>query len=1119
VVRPDLGYVELHCHSAYSFLDGASLPAELAERAAELGYGALALTDHNSLAGSMELAQAARGLGLRALHGAEVDLEDGRHVTLLVRNARGWANLCALLTRAHAHTREVSPGAPPLAPAVALETLLEHAQGLVCLTGCARRGVHDEDTAGLLCQAFGREGMRVELQRPYERGDGARNRALERLARRLGVPTVASGDIHAHTPMRALLSDALIAVRHGLMLDSSESLRPANHTRVLAPARAMAARFHEHRGAVAETARLAEELEFELTTDLGYRYPGSEDPDALRKLAGICHTVFARRYPPSSDHHGLALGRLEEELRVIEALGLSGFFLLHHDLLVLAREVAREVRGELQGRGSPRSLLAPGRGRGSSVSSIVCYLTGLSHIDPIANELLLSRFLHEDLESLPDIDIDFPRDIRERLIPRVHERYGRDRVALVAAFSSYRTRGAIRDLGKALGLPAGEVERLTRVVDGGMGGEIEEDIRRLLGRPPGPRWQWLGRLVREAYGLPRHLSQHPGGMVIATRPLNECCPIVPSAMTGRQIVQWDKDSCADAGFLKIDLLGLGMLSAVERCVELIAETRNERIDLSRISFSDEATFEAIQRAETTGAFQIESRAQMSSLRRTRPRTLEDLTIQVAIVRPGPIVGGAVNPYLRRLQRLRADPAYEVPCEHPSLEEPLRFTLGTIIFQDQVIEVARAFAGFSAGEAEGLRRAMSRKRSAEALERHRRRFVEGAMSTHGDVDEALAERVFSMIRGFSGFGFPKAHAAAFGLLAYQSTWLRVHHGPEFLCALLNEQPMGFYSSDALIQEAKRSAGNGLSVLRPDVNASELDCTVDARGAVRVGLRYVKGLDREELIELLRTRHAAGPFTTLQDLASRSGMTGSSLARLAFAGAIPDTLAGSRREALWRLGVAQSARPASSRSTPHRQLALPLSLPAAPVLPALGSWEATVADYAATGVSVERHPLELLREELAAQGAVSVADVERAGHGARLKVGGLVIARQRPQTAGGIMFLLLEDEHGTLNVIVSRELYERHRPTLRAEPLLVVAGRLERHPEGGGGINLIARHVEPLGVPGRRPAEVAALARRRATGGPGEAGAEEAAAGDAPGGELADLRPHAPPAIHFAQGRRR
>src|SRR3954462_6451676 len=455
VRMPSPPYTELHLHSAYSFLDGASMPDEIVPRALELGYGAAALTDHNSLSGAMEFAQHAKALGLRALHGAEVDLDDGRHLTLLVRNARGWRNLCRLLTRAHAHTRE--PGRPGWIgePSVTLRDVAEHADGLVCLTGCARHGVRDEPTARSLLDVFGPDSFRVELQRPFARHDRALNRGLSALAGRLGVACVATGDVHAHSRARAMLQDVFVAIREHTTLDASEPIRRGNHAHVLATPEAMAARFEDHPDAVAETSRLAESLKFDLTEDLGYRYPGAEDPTADRRLAELCAARMEDRYPPGHVHREEARVRIEEELRIIRALGLSGFFLLHHELLELARDVAVEVRGPSEAR----SLLPPGRGRGSSVSSIVCYLTGLSHVDPIANRLLLGRFLNEELTALPDIDLDFPRDVREILIPRVHDRYGREHSALVAAFPTFRSRGSIRELGKVLGPPAARPQR------------------------------------------------------------------------------------------------------------------------------------------------------------------------------------------------------------------------------------------------------------------------------------------------------------------------------------------------------------------------------------------------------------------------------------------------------------------------------------------------------------------------------------------------------------------------------------------------------------------------------------------------------------------------------------
>ncbi len=1145
-------YAELHCHSAFSFLDGASLPDELVPTALDLGYEALALTDHNTVSGSMEFAVAARALGLRPIHGAEIDLDDGRHLTLLVKDARGWAHLCRILTRAHAHTRtsptHPRPGAPAGEPSVPLQTVLDHAGGLVCLSGCALRGVHDEPTLRRLRDAFGPEGLRVELQRPFLRDDRARNRRLAQLAQRLQVACVATGNVHAHTRRRAPLQDAFVAIRLHSTLDASEPLRRGNFSHVLATPEAMAARFAEHPEAVAETARLADELRFDLGSDLGYRYPGAEDDNAMRTLAELCDARLHDRYDTQpSEIRERASARLGEEMRIIEALGLPGFFLLHHDMLELAREVAVEVRSTE----SARALLPPGRGRGSSVSSIVCFLTGLSHVDPIANELLIGRFLNEELTSLPDIDLDFPRDIREKLIPRVHERYGHERSALVAAFPTYRARGAIRELGKALGLPPGEIERVARGSEGWDAREVGQDIAntRQSPAPPSGRWAWLARLATEAHGLPRHLSQHSGGMIIATRPLIDCCPIVPAAMEGRQIVQWDKDSCSDAGFLKIDVLGLGMLSAVERTVELIARTRGERIDLSRIAYDDPATYECIQEADTTGVFQIESRAQMASLRRTRPENLRDITIQVAIVRPGPIQGGAVNPYIARRQRMRVDPDFEVPYDHPSLQPVLEETLGTIIFQDQVLEVSIAFAGFGVGEAEGLRRAMSRKRSEAAIEAYHARFVAGARREH-DVDEATAERVWEMVKGFSGFGFPKAHGAAFGLLAYQSTWLRVHYTQEFLCALLNEQPMGFYPPDALVHEAQR---RGVAVHPPDVNESGVECEIEPGSTVpdlevRIGLGYVRGVRAQDASDLVAARTRGGRFRGLSDLASRAGCGTAALELLAWSGACDSLAVGeaaagmdsangavsrplrpgfARRVALWQLGVV-----APGRSVPGgTQLALPLDLPAPPSLRDLTEWETMLADYGTTGLTTRTHPLALLRQRMAPE-TVTSRDLEELDHGRRVQIGGLVVARQRPGTASGIVFLLLEDEYGTINLVVPPQIYERHRLVVRTEPLMLVTGKLEKLAAAGGAINVLVDWVGSINAPDQIVAEIKdfsmldeqvrrGLAEQRAAAaaGGGPAASAPPGAGGGAGGEAEDFRAVAPPIMSFASGRRR
>src|ERR687885_2812948 len=653
-----MGYVELHAHSAYSFLDGASLPEELAARAAELGYAALALTDHDGLYGSLEFAHAAKAFGVRPITGAEVTLTDGSHVTLLVETARGYANLCRLLTAAHAKTRR--PGREsdqPLPPSLDLELLLEHREGLVCLSGCARHGlaVRDPNTAAEVARAFGRGRFYVELQRPYERGDARRNALLRDLAAALGVETVATGDPHAHDPSRIPLQDVLVAIRNRTSLEGAERERRGNREVVLLPPQAMAERFPDDPGAVARTVELARRLEFDLTHELGYRYPDFSDgaEPAGAQLRRVCERAFGERY---GARNAPARARLDEELALIDELGLAGFFLLHWEVLELARKCALEVRGD----SAARNVLPPGRGRGSSVGSIVCYLTGLSHVDPIEAELSLGRFLNRELDAMPDIDLDFPRDIREKLIVAVTEKYGREHAALVASFPTYRSRGAIRDVGKALGLPFADLERLARQSDGWNAKRVGEEIAALPDaerKLRSPRWRAFADACFEIAGLPRHISQHPGGMVISSRPLVELVPVQPCAMAGRQMCQWDKDSCADAGFLKIDLLGLGMLSAVEDCVDQIARLRGETIDLSRIPLEDAAVYAEIQAADTIGDFQIESRAQMQSLLRTRPENLDDLTIQVALVRPGPIQGGAVHPYIERRQRLREDPSF------------------------------------------------------------------------------------------------------------------------------------------------------------------------------------------------------------------------------------------------------------------------------------------------------------------------------------------------------------------------------------------------------------------------------------------------------------------------------
>ena len=1081
--------MELHAHSSYSFLDGASLPEELAVSAAELGYPALALTDHDGVYGSLEFAHAAKHFGVRPITGAELTLADRSHVTVLVETAKGYANLCRLITAAHAHTRPIGRESQPAAdPALDQGLLEELNDGLVCLSGCARHGVavRNPNAAARLAGAFGSERFFVELQRPYERGDARRNAGLRDLAESLGVRTIVTGDVHAHHPRRAPLQDVLVAIRHRSALDGCEAERRGNHECVLLSPAEMVERFPEDRAAVARTVELAERLRFDLTEELGYRYPDfSDSPEpAIVQLAHVCNSTFEGRYPTGHKLRREARARLEDELKLIDELGLAGFFLLHWDVLELARECALEVRG----RDSPRHALPPGRGRGSSVGSLVCYLTGLSHVDPVGAELSLGRFLNRELDSVPDIDLDFPRDIREKLIVAVTERYGREHAALVASFSTYRSRGAIRDVGKALGLPYAELERIARVSEGWNAKRVAEELQLLPDadrKMMSPRWRAFAELCHEIAGLPRHISQHPGGMVISSRPLIELVPVQPAAMAGRQMCQWDKDSCSDAGFLKIDLLGLGMLSAVEDCVDQIALRershgqsphdlhaappsrrlgQSKPIDLSRIPLDDKAVYEEIQRADTIGDFQIESRAQMQSLLRTRPENIDDLTVQVALVRPGPIQGKAVHPYIDHRQRLREDPSFVPPADHPLLADCLRSTLGVVVFQDQVLEVAIALAGFSVGEAEGLRRAMSRKRSHDALEAYRERFVAGALQK--GVDKATADMVYDKLVGFSGFGFPKSHAAAFGLLAYQSAWLRHHHPAEFLCSLLNAQPMGFYPPATLVRDGQR---RGVETRPPDVNVSSAKCTVED-GAVRIGVDYVNGIGEPEATAVVEERERDGPFQSVRDLAQRTQLSERGLETLIVSGACDcfgergEIRHGSfRRQLLWQLGLVPRSHSVPGSGGEEKQLALPLDPTAAtPDLPEPTVWERMLADYRTTNLSVGVHPLELLRAHLPA-GVISSRDLEQAPDRAQVAIAGMAVARQRPATANGVVFMLIEDEFGAVNLIVPPSVYDKHRAIVRGEPLILARGRFERIERNQ---NVLVRSLETLGALARQ-----------------------------------------------------
>ena len=1092
-------YVELHMHSHYSLLDGASSPDELVRTAVEQGHAALALTDHEGMFGAMEFARAARAAGLRPITGLELTVsepaterdsaaarvgkagEDGEvrsHLTLLAETREGYAHLCRLSSLAFGlgETDRRAQEARRLDPVVPLAALERHAAGLIVLTGCregrvpalvqAGRGTEAAAALDRLAGWFGAEQVFVELQDNDVHGDRPRNEALVALAGRAGVGVAGTGNVHYHAPERHRLQDVLVAIRHRSTLDESHAERRPNAEFWLRGPEEQAERFARyHPEAAANTVRIARRCSFDLTGDLGYRLPSPPLPEGatpLGELERICRERLGERYRAPSER-AKAEAQLVEELRLIELHDLAGFFLIYHEVFELAQEVARDVRAAGIARGL--TDLPPGRGRGSSVSSIVCYLIGLSHIDPIHHRLFIGRFLNEEMDSLPDIDLDFPRDIRAELIERVHARWGREHAALVASFATYRTRSAIRDAGKAFGLPEAELDRLARRAGPHEGpdrieGELAHDPQFQDGA--GARgWRELAEIVPQLIGVPRHLSQHPGGMVIASEPLIDCVPCQPAAMPNRYLCHWDKDSIGDARMVKIDFLGLGMLSVVEDAIDLIAAGRGRIVDLSRIDFEDEAVYDTICRGDTVGVFQIESRAQIAMLPRTQPRNLDDLTVQVSIVRPGPIVGGAVNPYVRRREMQRRNPRYRPAMPHESVREVLDETLGVVIFQEQVLQVARHMGGFTAGEADRFRRSLGRRRAHDELDAWRERFLSGAEER--GVARAVAERVFGNLAGFAEFGFPKSHGAAFGLLAYQSSWLKQYYAPEFMCALFNQQPMGFYPPHVLTNDAKR---HGVPVERPDINASGAKCTVELpEGAIRVGLGYVRGVGPAWAERVAAERERGGEYQSLFGFVQRTGLGRRATSLLIRAGAF-DGLGLQRRELLWQLGLftgdptgkAAVAPAAAASKADGRQLRLELPTGQDMVtLPDLGERERMAADYDLLGLSPDRHPMQFLRRALG-EGVASSRHLQALPAGRTVEVAGLVVCRQRPLTARGIIFLLLEDEYGLMNILVPRELTETRRDVVRMAPFVRARGTLDERT--GVQRTLVAEGVEEV-----------------------------------------------------------
>jgi error-prone DNA polymerase len=1044
-MSPD--YAELHCLSNFTFLRGASHPEELVARAHALGYAALALTDECSLAGAVRAHVAARDAGLELIVGSEFALEDGPRLVLLATDRAGYGRLSQCITTAR---RAADKGRYRLARAAFDDGMPG------CLALWLPAAEPDPAEARWLAEHMpGRTWVAVESLASGR--DRARHAHLETLARDLGVPLVAAGDVHMHERRRRVLQDTLTAIRLGCPLaEAGHALHP-NGERHLRD-RERLARIYPAAW-LAETIAIAERCRFSLDS-LRYEYPeelvppGASPADHLRKLVD---RGLAQRFTEGAGNLSKVRAQVEHELALIGELGYEPYFLTVHDIVRFARE---------------RGILC--QGRGSAANSAVCFCLGITEVDPARMEMLFERFISRERNEPPDIDVDFEHQRREEVMQYVYAKYGRDRAALTATVIRYRGRSAVRDVGKALGLDLAQVDRIAKALAWWDGRKLMAERLREAGfDPDNPVMRRLIALVEELIGFPRHLSQHVGGFVISRGPLSRLVPIENAAMPERTLIQWDKDDLDAIGLLKVDCLALGMLSAIRRALELVSARRGRPFAMGDIPPEDPLVYDMIGRGDTVGVFQIESRAQMSMLPRVKPRTYYDLVIEVAIVRPGPIQGGMVHPYLRRRQGLEA-----VTYPSEAVRKVLERTLGVPIFQEQVMQLAIVAAGFTPGEADRLRRSMAAWRRKGGLEHFERRLIDG-MRERGYTLQ-FAQQIFRQIQGFGEYGFPESHSASFALLVYVSSWLKCHEPAAFACALLNSQPMGFYAPAQLVQDARR---HHVTVRPVDVVASAVDCTLEpvavesaqgaaghagrsaaAQPALRLGLRMVKGLSGAAAERIVRAR-AERPFVDGTDLVRRARLDRGDIAALADADAL-SSLAGHRRQARWEVaavepdlplfrqaaletgGLAVSGgppRPLLDEPSFPRGRTLPLFDEPPVALPAPAEGEQVRADYATVGLTLRRHPLALLRPLLRRRRWRCAADLAKLRHGRPVRVAGIVTCRQRPGSASGVTFVTLEDETGTMNVIVWRDLAERQRKELLASSLLGVCGTLQREGE--------------------------------------------------------------------------
>ena len=1021
-------YAELQVTSNFSFLRGASAAEELFAAAAAMGIEAMAVTDRNTLAGIVRAHEAAKEAGVRLIVGCRLDLVCGMSALVYPTDRAAWSRLCRLLSLGKGRAGKARCH-------LEWDDLTAYGEGLIAVL------VPDlaDETCGLrlrrLRDSFGdRAYLGLTLRR--RPNDQMRLWELSTLAARIGVPTVVTNDVLFHEPGRRILQDVVTAIRHNVTVDALGARRERHADRYLKPPAEMHRLFARWPEALARTREIADRCRFSLD-ELRYQYPEARDDQALtpqETLERLTWEGAAHRYPEGVPEEVTAA--LEHELALIGKLDYAPYFLTVNSIVRFARS---------------RGILC--QGRGSAANSAVCYVLGITAIDPGRNDLLFERFVSEERREPPDIDVDFEHERREEVIQWVYEHYGRERAALTATVIRYRSKGALRDVGKALGLPEDLIQTLSGQLWGGSeAGVTEQQLRDLNLNPEDRRLRLTLELAAQLRGAPRHLSQHPGGFVLTHDRLDDLVPIEPAAMEGRQIIEWDKDDIDALRFMKVDVLALGMLSCMRRGLDLLAEHKDIHLDLASIPAEDPRTYAMIRKADTLGTFQIESRAQMSMLPRLKPRTYYDLVVQVAIVRPGPIQGDMVHPYLRRREGLE-----EVDYPRPELEKVLGKTLGVPLFQEQAMRVAIECAGFTAGEADLLRKSMATFKHTGGVSKFRDRLISGMIAR--GYEEPFAARTFQQLEGFGSYGFPESHAASFALIAYASAWLKCWHPDVFCAALLNAQPMGFYAPAQIVRDARE---HGVEVRPVCINASRWDCTLEPTGdesrlAVRLGLRMVKGLANAHAAAIVAARGDEN-FTSIADLWRRAGVPVAALDQIAAADGFRPAFGLARREAQWAIkGLRDEELPLFAAASDREGRTVPELDEPAIALRAMPAGREVVEDYGHIGLSLRRHPVSFLREDLAKRRIVSCAEAMAARDRRWLEAAGIVLVRQRPGSANGVMFVTLEDETGIANLVVWQKVFERYRRVILSSSMIAVRGRVQRE---GEVVHLVAHRIVDL-----------------------------------------------------------